>query len=191
MGRFINHSKTLFSHPPSVVYDHVADEKTWFNQTDYECKMQAGDRIRQRLTVGSNTYIFKWRVITAIPGREFMVQMVNRIGCKDDGSPGADGTLTMSYELESPAEGTTLLSQTLVLDLPRGVLIEDDVFLLLAKPNLFERVHENLGKRLEEKTKEEQKNLEKAKDPECNENADSGDSSSESEDSDDDEEEEK
>ncbi|KAJ5638666.1 hypothetical protein N7528_001056 [Penicillium herquei] len=173
MGRFINHSKTLFNHPPSMVYDHVADEKTWFKKTDYECRMQAGDRIRQQITVGSNTYIFKWRVITAIPGREFMVQMVNRIGCKDDGTPGADGTLTMSYEMESPAEGTTLFSQTLVLDLPRGVLIEDDVFLLLAKPNLFERVHENLGKRLKERTKKEQKELEKAKDPEYNENTDS------------------
>ncbi|KAJ5714568.1 uncharacterized protein N7483_011749 [Penicillium malachiteum] len=166
MGRFISHFRTLFNYSASVVYDHVADERSWTNQGDQEYKMGASDRIRQEITVGSNTYIFKWKVITAIPGREFTIQIVNEVGCKADGTPGVDGSLTMSYELESPGGEAALLSQTLVLDLPRGVKIEDDLFLLLVKPNSFERVHENLGKRLEENSRKEQQNSERNRDPE-------------------------
>ncbi|KAJ6024008.1 hypothetical protein N7540_004805 [Penicillium herquei] len=156
MGRFISHFRTLFNYPAAVVYDHVADEKSWNHQADDQGRIAVGDRIKQEIPVGSNTYQFRWRVITAIPGREFTIQMVNKIGCKADGTSGVDGTLTLSYELESPAEGTALLSQTLILDLPRGVKIEDELFLLLAKPNAFEKAHQNLRKQLEEKSKKGQ-----------------------------------
>ena len=102
----------------------------------------------EKAAVGLNVYISSWSIISVIPSRKWAIQTVNNIGGKVDGTPGVDGICTMTCEFCDVNERQTLLKQEMVVELPRGVKMPDELLLVYARPHWIDVSHEKLKKEL-------------------------------------------
>lgn len=156
MGRVTVTTETLFDYPVKTIYEHVTNPRNWGdlpkNATDgthsEPDSMKFGDQFLEKATVGHNVYISSWSIISAVPSRRWVIQTVNNIGGKMDGTPGVDGICTMICEFRDVNEKKTILKQEMVVELPRGVKMPDELLLVYARPHWIDVSHEKLKKEL-------------------------------------------
>lgn len=156
MGRVTITTETLFNNPVKTIYEHVADPRNWGDppksmkeETHSETRsMKFGDQFLEKATVGLNVYVSSWFIISAVPSGKWVIQTVNNIGGKMDGTPGVDGICTMTCEFCVVNEREILLKQEMVVELPRDVKMPDGLLLVYARPHWIDASHEKLKKEL-------------------------------------------